>query len=452
MAEHEDQELEERLRTLMRREAAGRVSASRIEALASQGGHGRPAARRVRRAAVVVWVSVTCAGIALALALGAGRTGSRPPAGAPTSKPTTTSVVTPPRPVTSRMPGLVQVVAAAFPTPAHGVLLIQQCYPCRAKSGTMTMWVAVTDDAGDSWTVRTTDLSDEGPSGFGLSFVDATNGWAGGGWVTHDGGLSWHKAQSPAGFTVDVVDAAGGTAWAVATGCSGGGCSTLVLSGPAGGSSLTPVPSQPASLLSPGSVLAAGDGDAYLDGYGANGQVAYGTSDGGRSWRALPPHCPAGTLKASVLAGDSPSSLWAFCQQGVSESTPTGTVVKGAPGGQELLARSTDAGATWTTTPVPVAAGQLAPVTRQVAWLWPGLGIVWRTVDGGSSWSRVWSTGTLQQPAAGNPEPGAFSAESPSEAELAVAVSSSGGTYLVLDQTGDGGATWQARTVSLPDR
>jgi hypothetical protein len=445
----DDVEFERELSALMHREAAGRVSPSRIEALALRGVPSRPAVRGLRRAAVVAWVSVACAGIVLALVIGAGRPASRPPAGTPTSAPPTT-VAAPPRQVTSRMPGLVQVVAAAYPTPAHGVLLIQQCYPCHAKSGTLTTWVAVTDDGGGSWTVRTTDLSDQGAGGFGLSFADATNGWANGGWVTHDGGLSWRKARAATSGTVDRVAVAGGTVWALADGCSGTGCWTVVLSGAATGSDLTPVPSQPASVLSPGSVLAVGEGAAFVDGYGPRGEVAFGTSDGGRSWRALPPHCPAGTFKAPLLAADSPSSLWAFCQEGTSVTTPTGTVVKARPAGQELLARSTDGGATWTTTPVSVSAGQLAPVNQQVAWLWPGLDTLWRTGDGGGSWSTVWSTNTVPLPAPGDAQPGAFSAESPSEAEIAVAVSSSVGTYVVVDQTLDGGASWQAATVSLP--
>lgn len=446
----DDVDFERELSALMRREAAGRVSPARIEALAFRAAPVRPAARRLRRAAAVAWVGVVAAGLVLAVTLTAGRPGGHP-AGTPTTNPTPTSGVAPPAPVTSRMPGEVEVVAAAFPTPAHGVLLIEQCYPCRAKSGTMRLWTAVSEDAGRSWTVRATDMTGAPSGGFSLSFADATDGWADGGWVTHDGGLSWQKAVvTGTTWPVDSVDAAGGTVWALADGCSGGGCGTVVLSGPAGGSSLTPVPSQPGVDLVPGSVIAVADGAAYVDGWGSNGHVAFGTTDGGRSWLALAQDCPAGTFKASVLAADSPSSLWAFCEEGVPVTTPTGTVLKGEPGGQEYLARSTDAGATWTTTPVTVTAGQLAPATPQVAWLWPGLRALWRTVDGGGSWSQVWSSGTVQLPAAGDAQPGAFSAEGPSEAEMAVAVSASNGTYLVVDQTTDGGATWRATTVSLP--
>lgn len=444
-------QFEERLRSLMRQETGSRISGTRIESRARQVIRRRRAARRARTAGVALGLAAVTGGVvATAAGTGGGHVGAHhdQPTG-PSSTSTTTTA--PLAEVTSRMPGLVQVAAIAFPTPAHGVVLIQQCYPCQATSGTYTDWVAVTNDSGGSWTVRRTAMP-LSVGAFTLSFADASNGWAEGGYVTHDGGLTWQKARVAARWPVGDVAVAGGEVWAVSSGCSAGGCGTTVLAGRAGGSSLSPVAGQPfsGSGYSPGTVVAESSSSAYIEAAGPKGIVLVGTQDGGSSWRTLSPPCPSGTFMASPLAADSTSSLWQLCETGKTVKTTSGTVVKATGPGVVSLVRSTDGGRRWETVPGTAPRGELRPQSSRTAWLWAN--DLWRTSDDGASWQKVWTTAALTLPAPGQTTAEALASPSGLRAETATAVSSASSTYIAVDETSDGGSTWQERVISLPSR
>ena len=334
------------------------------------------------------------------------------------------------------MPGLVQVPAATFPTADHGVVLISQCYPCQARGGTYTNWIALTDDAGRNWTVTKTSLPFN-DSGVGLHFADADNGWIDGGYVTHDGGRSWHKAGAPA--RVDTVDVAGGRVWAL----SSDGRTTQVLTGSAHGDTLRPAPGQPFSGYAAGHVTAVDADTAYVWAAADTGITTVGTDDAGRTWRTITPGCAP---YAGLIEADSPTSLWQTCKDGTVQKP--GFPKK--PPGSGVLERSHDAGAHWTQYPLPEPALRPVPISAQVAW--SAVDQVYRTSDGGQTWQAVWNPDNDRP--VGSP-PGtleAFDAQGTIGAVAVLAFSPPTGTYLVVYRTGDSGATWQPQLVPLPAR
>ncbi len=452
--------LERRLSTLMQEEVEGRISVERIERqIGARRARSAPLESRPHATRRAVTVGTALAVVTAALILVAvvvAPHGARPHARttSSTSTPTpTTSVTTPPAAVTSFMPGLVQAAALDFPSQSHGVVFIQQCSSCEASSGRFTSWVAVTHDGGSSWTVRHVDIPLTIGGGFRVTFSGANNGWTDNGYVTHDGGTTWHKAQVAAQWPVSSLIVSKGSVWAISSGCSSfGGCGTVVLSGSASGSTLSPVATQPLSGYEPGTILSAGPESAYIQAAGPHGTVLVGTADGGRSWYDLAQPCPAGTAAPSLIAPAGPLSLWQLCQAGRSVTTPTGTVVKLARGPHPTiyLARSSDGGRHWADKKVAVPSGQVTAQPSRSAWVWTGPSL-WRTDNGGASWKRVFSNGTLTLPSSGNATLDAVSIESETSAVVAETVSSKAGTYAVVGRTTDAGASWQTITISLPN-
>lgn len=426
--------IDERLRESLRRVAGS----TRADDAAWRAIERRLAVERRRRSiARTVGAVLVAAAVVVPLVWVGVELRSRAGHGGPVATPGPTVV----RPPAHGMPGLVQVAASAFPTAGHGVVLIQQCHPCRARGGTYTTWSAVTDDGGASWVVRRASLPVSVGS-FQMGFAGPKDGWAQGGYVTHDGGLTWTKATAQAHWPGDSVSVADGAVWAMADGCGNHGpwgCGTTILVGPAAESTLVPSEAQPFSGYEPGRVLAASGVVVYIDAVGPKGSVLVATHDGGLTWQQVSEPCPAGDLPLG-LAADGPSSLWSACRVGVSKPGAP----KPIPGRTDLLARSTDGGRDWSTLPNPLRLSALDPVSPTVAWGFDGIGGIARTTDGGQTWQRVWeaSGGTVE----------AFSAESPLRAEVTVAFSPPSGTYLVVDRTTDGGRTWQPRIVALPAR
>lgn len=439
---------ESELAARMRLEVArAEISPRRIEQQARVALVRRHRRRLLRTAAVAACLLLVTGGLLSAAAVTGGAPARPHAAASTTSVPATTLHPSPPL---SLMPGLVQVAAVAYSTADDGVALVQQCWPCAARTGTYSSWVAVTRDAGASWTVRKTAMPTT--TGEALSFAGPMDGWTGNGWYTHDGGLTWHKARVTNGVAVDSVSVAGGTVWADGTACGPFGCRSSVLSGRATGSSLAPLPDQPLrGAYGAGIVLAVAPSTAYLEAFGSSGEVVVETVDSGRQWQTTAAPCPSGDFAAGNVA-PGPHSLWQFCEQGVSVKTPTGTVVKARANGKVSLARSDDGGRQWTTSPVTVHVGALHPWSDTTSWLWT-TGQVWRTTDGGARWALAWSAESFNPPTQGaSLSPLAFSASSGSAAEVACGVSTRRGTYLVVYATVDAGTTWQATTVSLPAR
>ncbi|HET9091913.1 MAG TPA: hypothetical protein VFN50_05860 [Acidimicrobiales bacterium] len=442
MTENDTSSFERQLATLMRREVGG-ISPARIEQRVHRAVAHRRRIRTLRTSTVAACLLLVTGGLFAAEGLRGGPARHHPGFATTTVPPTTAVHLAGPL---SRMRGLVQVMGVAFPSSSDGVVLLQQCWPCQATTGTYTNWVAVTSDGGSSWQVHKTDMPVRGKTR--LSFTNAADGWADNGWYTHDGGLTWHKAAVPAGALIDSVSVAGGTVWAESAGCSAANCASGVFIGPATGSSLTPVADQVLGTgYAPGTIFAVSASTAYLDAEGPHGNEIVATDDGGRSWRTVASPCPAGDYASRFMAV-APSALWQFCQKGITITTPTGTAVKGVPGGRAILARSGDGGRHWTSAPVSTRlVGELEPWSLTTSWVWT-LQLA-RTTDGGGSWTTVWSA-----PPPGKGEtvtPEAFSSESASVAEIPLVVASKEGSYVIVERTTDAGASWHPTTISLPD-
>jgi hypothetical protein len=169
-------------------------------------------------------------------------------------------------------PGLDQVVGAVFPTPSHWIVLINQCYPCKAQSGTHREWVAESNNSGRSWTVRRTTMplvvSSSVPP---MVFASGQDAWAYGGWVSHDGGLDWAKASAPVPVLNANVEVGAGRVWTLVASVFGAGTS-MVLTGAVTGDELTETKGQPFPTgYDPGTVIATTAGTVYLQ---ANGPSA----------------------------------------------------------------------------------------------------------------------------------------------------------------------------------
>jgi photosystem II stability/assembly factor-like uncharacterized protein len=346
---------------------------------------------------------------------------------------------TPVEPPVHRMAGQVQVLTAAFPTAEHGVVLISQCKPCGSQGGPTHEWVAVTDDAGRSWTVRRTPQI---PAYYypGIVFANARDGWALGDYVTHDGGLTWRQAHIPDHvFPVDSVSIAGGRVWALAE-PDGPVYKTVVLTGSAAGDTLVRTRTQQDAV---GWSIVAGSATAAYVNVSSYRPPPTATDDGGRSWHNVSAGCPPGHAVTYGLLGAKGADLLQVCRadrlyHGVPKIDPKNQT--------ELISRSTDGGLHWRTTPNPSFVIDPRPVSATVAWAMCDFRNVCRSTDGGATWTTVW-----KQPARPlDSFPAAFAAPGPLEAEVIADVSSPRGTYLVVYATTDGGLRWQSTVVPLP--
>jgi photosystem II stability/assembly factor-like uncharacterized protein len=238
--------------------------------------------------------------------------------------------------------------------------------------------------------------------------------------------------------------------------CTGSGPPVdAVLRGPASGDHLSATTGQPPLGDSTNvSVVAAGRDDAYVlnDIYGNNPKIAtithtrlFGTHDGGRTWHQAATPCPRLTF-GRLYAGGA-DSLWALCQP---------------LHGLAQLRRSTDGGSHWTTRSRLSVSTELQPSSAAVAWELTPTGEVFRTRDGGSTWTRVWFGGARRSSVlAGQIPPGLnrnwgaiLTVRSPTNATVIAQVTSGSGhaerTNLVTYHTADGGETWRATPVRLP--
>ncbi len=185
-------------------------------------------------------------------------------------------------------PGIDQVAGSAFPTSTHWVVFVDQCLPCQAVPGTHTEWVAVSNDAGRSWTVRKTAMRVLPRA---VMFADARDGWTASGWVTHDGGLTWSEAKGALGSVNDAV-IVGNRVWA--QGEVDRYLVTRVATGAVTGSALEVIPVQPLPRgYYPGSLVAPSPSTVYLQAWGPSGAVMEVTRNGGRTWELVKAPCGA---------------------------------------------------------------------------------------------------------------------------------------------------------------
>ena len=290
--------------------------------------------------------------------------------------------------------------------------------------------LAITLDGGSTWAVQ----DDDPPPGFGQGdghpgqmefFGDHGFLWGGttrfdGGaplWVSDDSGLTWQKA--PIGNGIIDVSAIGPNVWAVADACvapAPAPCALTLDVSDSWGARWTTVPAsalhdvgntpdagQPAELArittERAYVLAAGLPSAS----GAGTALLY-TPDGGASWLPRPTPCAGAYGLGAEIAASGTDDLWLLCGSQGSAGSQSKELYRSGDGG---LTWSLTAAATGVGTPPPPAGqsntlplgGYIAPfsighknlavASPTTAWLKPFGSSLYKTVDGGRTWTPV---------------------------------------------------------------
>lgn len=276
--------------------------------------------------------------------------------------------------------------------------------------------LARTDDGGQSFHAvdlpsSSTDLSLESEAGGGpvVRFADENNGWFADGqlWSTHDGGRSWDPADGP-DSRVHQLEASGGFAYALTDDGQLWRSSTdadswraldvdltapedlavtndlvvvtdrtetatkVVVSGTAGESfdeHRTPC----APELSPGQLSAASDDGLWLACPTGMASRVLRSDDGGQTWDPVSSDGKALPNSALIAARDVEHAIAAFNGTAVDLGEAASATDTAARGGVPGLAQPTFAGFT----------------TPEVGYLIDTEGAVFRTTDGGTSWTEV---------------------------------------------------------------
>lgn len=296
--------------------------------------------------------------------------------------------------------------------------------------------LAASSDGGSTWTVRDGNL----PSSYGendgyageFEFI-GTTGYLWGGapdtdgadplWITHDAGATWQAA--PIGPVVYDVSAIGPDVWALSGTCS---------ASPPTGSVTTPCALTAEQSPDAGTSWNAA-GDAGLAGIlgvpplsqrvelarithtrayvltvsGTPGQsgstigLVY-TDDSGQTWNARPVPCAGAFDLGAEVAASSTDDLWLLCGSQASAGSQSKELFRSADGG---LTWALTASATGLGTPPPANAkantlplgGYVAPysighknlavASATTAWLYPFRSVMYKTMDGGLSWTAV---------------------------------------------------------------
>jgi photosystem II stability/assembly factor-like uncharacterized protein len=294
-----------------------------------------------------------------------------------------------------------------------------------------TVILAGSTNGGASWQVR----NDHLPTGVAstadypgqMEFV-GSNGYLWGAqtasgaplWVSHDDGTSWHRADvGPYVVDVSAIDL---NVWAltqtcpdVSTGASPG-CSMGIAESFDGGSTWTAsVSSLPGTLAQPGGrvplpvelaritkmrayVLTKASGGAV-----PTWQVAF-TDDGGAIWSQRTVPCADPFTLGVELAASGTNDLWLLCGSQASAGAQSKQLFRSTDGGGSwLLAASatglgTPPAATVAPDPLPLG-GYVSPFTighhnlavasTTTAWLFPARSSLYKTDDGGGSWTEV---------------------------------------------------------------
>ena len=268
-----------------------------------------------------------------------------------------------------------------------------------------------------------------------LRFADGQDGYAyatgqqGAFWATHDGGEHWAQPSFIAGHELLAFGTGGGYAFALVGSCDNGSCSGVDLErSPVGAQSwaalAVPVPAGVNALVSMTAHGASLWFSVTTAATQAN-QVLIVSTDSGGHFSTFASPCFSG-LAGSIQAS-SADVLWAVC--------PTGMMAQAL--------RSTDGGAHWTA--LSAAGGlensaQIAPSSDSTAVLEPtDQGDLLRTTDGGASWTTVYSSnGTHWWSWLGFTDASTGSGLQVSNS----ATSSAGILSEQLWRTTDGGASW----------
>jgi photosystem II stability/assembly factor-like uncharacterized protein len=155
------------------------------------------------------------------------------------------------------------------------------------------------------------------------------------------------------------------------------------------------------------------------------------TSDAGRSWAARPLPCPA-SEPAWQLSAAGPGSLWLVC-----EGTPQSQFTPG------VIYRTVDGARSWTRMAGEDSLGVHA-VSNRVAWAVeddPSESVIVRTTDGGRTWHTVLTRANTIA------DVEAFAPRGPDGAQAIALVCSASGCRFVAYSTRDAGQTWQATAL-----
>jgi photosystem II stability/assembly factor-like uncharacterized protein len=287
--------------------------------------------------------------------------------------------------------------------------------------------VVATTDGGAHWTdVSALSVPDEYASG--IAFGTRHDGWIFGEalLVTHDGGRRWSRLRFADERRITSLSAVGSTVWAILERCvdvsSDQACDTLMASDDGGRTWRNSA----AHIVGTSGAIVRLDRDrAWISSFatGANPWRLIETSDGGRTWRARKAPCSSSDL-SSVFAAEAPDDLWVVCGSepgagnqikvsyrsrdgGVSwarasKELPEGGYVSRlvvADGvGWLALQRSAplvsrDGGRSWRTAGIRTdddfsGFGGFDFVDPSHGWI-PNYGMIFRTTDGGHTWTSV---------------------------------------------------------------
>jgi hypothetical protein len=403
--------------------------------------------RRLWTSAIVPVFAAVAAIAVVVLSLVLVHAGSTPASrSVPATSATSTVPAVPSTPV-GGMRGVVEVYGLAFPSAGHGMISLEQCWPCHAAphggKQVNRNWLAITENDGRSWRATAEPWLVSRPQ-----FDGAGDGWAqgvsasraAGFYVSHDDGRTWATAPSASPSPgLGTTSIAGGEVWAMGEGCQPK-CDVTIVHGSASGSRLAAAAAQPVSGDALNlEVVAAAAGVVYVTNPDTPGE-SFVTHDDGDSWQRFSPPCPR-LVAGTGLQVSAPESLWDTCRQAGSSS---------------VLRHSTDGGRHWTTNPMPFGAlATIAPVSADIAWGLTANGRVVRTVNGGRSWSTVWTVAGSQPRTLAGHSP-MLTAQSVSSATVLVSLThghlgkQAKFTNLVLYRTSDRGETWRPDVVRLP--
>lgn len=399
-----------RPRTLVALAAAAVVVAAAATAAAVTGSHTHSPAVRTRTATAPT-VTVT-------------------PPPAPTVAPTTTTPPTTAAPTTTTtvpaVPAGFVPLSVTFVSASTGWTLGDT--PCRTGRCAV---LARTTDGGATWSpVAAPTLGTTLTAGsVNVRFADGRDGWIYTSdrlWSTHDGGATWQPQPVPGGQGASIGDleASAGVAYMVVfrPGTGGEG----IYSTPAGADTWTASPLAPGFGAGPvphAQIVLQGPTGWILT---VNRVVVSGARNlSGAGWEAWTPPCSKANGPAS-LAAASGTDLVAWCDEGVWGPPDPGTAT-----GQTWLWRSSDGGSTFSrvaTIPAPSVPALSAAPGQPLVLVAATPGRILRSSDGGASWSTVYqvSGGSLAASYVGF-----------TTATQAIAVV---GDSLLMSR--DGGATW----------
>ncbi len=185
-----------------------------------------------------------------------------------------------------------------------------------------------------------------------------------------------------------------------------------------------------------------------LNGWSLAVSAVLRTNDGGATWRDVSPQGKTGFGYGVSTAFLSAAQAWVLLPDAVD------------PLGSGILYRSEDGGGTWTPIQVPFGSADLSFPDEQNGWAMVGLGVgagnmgvaIYRTTDGGATWEQVYTNDpTLPNAAEGLPLAGLKNDLTPLDARTAWI---SGVIYapetFYFFKTSDGGHSWVEQPLPLP--